>query len=761
VQAATAALLVVLQLVPMPATASPRVEPPQAVVQAQAWTLCWTRTQPRSRISEPRPHSDHAGLSSAAAGCLAVASAVCTKRTKAVVAAWQRGSSSRRRRQLETCAIRLGSKTSSATLRKAASSENASAPEQAVEKQESAKREQKKSGEEEEEEDEEEEELQYRQATPRERQFGYFATPSQSSSGQGKPVSLPISQLHAVAAQRQLPLMLDASPVRSEASEIVSAWAELLLECQKQAPQLLKFWHTGVGPLLRLASAVPRERWLRSPHESWAAGTGAKGAETAAELVPGFLDGPEGPGEGAEVLPCLEALVRHLLCRYDVPGAVSGGFTWSDGAGGVLRERPGREVVLCSGIGLQQCIRFIRLYAAVGSGEGKPVSLAKEILTPGLTKKMVRSLLSGTVGLPPPPPVEVPDAARHVQPVSVTLAGPLAALRTAQIAALGGPEALARALAGGTRLGSDLGAPDEESFAESVMAWACRFADTPELADGRAAAMAVEWLLSQHRGEPGFSVIVAGNSRAPKKVLEAARRAAASLELQRLQATGQRFLPNPWGIQGFVKRDVMTAFGSPFENSARQWLQMLGLRGIAVSEEVPNSWHGDEYEYSSAEASFLAEPSVQRRATVRIDEILSFEYLQHVGQTMRNCLRVERRGGASLMKYLSRVRSRESSFWVMTITAEPGEGEAEEQGAEEMPVQHLLLVELYNDLRVIHQAEGPHPRRWPRPDAWRWLQEWAEQEGLRPDGPEGVTVGPYGSYRGHLDRWDIRRCFLW
>lgn len=92
----------------------------------------------------------------------------------------------------------------------------------------------------------------------------------------------------------------------------------------------------------------------------------------------------------------------------------------------------------------------------------------------------------------------------------------------------------------------------------------------------------------------------------------------------------------------------------------------------------------------------------------------------------------------------------------MTITAEE-----EEEGEEVAPVQHLLLMEVYNGLNVIHQAEGPHPRRWPRLDAWQWLQEWAEQEQLRPDGPEGVTVGPYGSYDGRMDRWDIRRCFLW
>jgi len=93
----------------------------------------------------------------------------------------------------------------------------------------------------------------------------------------------------------------------------------------------------------------------------------------------------------------------------------------------------------------------------------------------------------------------------------------------------------------------------------------------------------------------------------------------------------------------------------------------------------------------------------------------------------------------------------------MTITSEADEEDTDSREV----VQELLMIEVYNDLKIIHQAEGPHPRRWPRPDAWRWLQEWAEQQGLRPDGPEGVTVGPYEGYEGRRDRWDISRCFLW
>jgi hypothetical protein len=337
------------------------------------------------------------------------------------------------------------------------------------------------------------------------------------------------------------------------------------------------------------------------------------------------------------------------------------------------------------------------------------------------------------------------------------------------VAALGGSTELGRTIAGGTPLGKDIGTPDEEEFASQAMAWAIRFADAPEFSvDGGDSALckSVEWLLGQHAADPGFSTVVGGNPRSPKKVMAAAARDAMSMELRRLQTSGQRFLRNPRGVKPFLKRGVMAAFGSAFDAGRPEWLEKLKALGLpqdlpSMSEEpVPNSWHGDEYEPSDREEAFLANTKNLRKATVRIEEIMSFEYMQHVGDTMRNCLRVERRGGQSLMKYLSRAKTRESSFWVMTITADGDEDDTEE-AAGEAPVQHLLLVELYNQMGVIHQAEGPHPRRWPRADAWRWLQEWAAQEGLRPDGPEGVTVGPYGGYFGDRDPWDINRCFLW
>eukprot|EP00913_Durusdinium_trenchii_P001990 g1841.t1 len=377
--------------------------------------------------------------------------------------------------------------------------------------------------------------------------------------------------------------------------------------------------------------------------------------------------------------------------------ALAGGFTWSDGAGGTLREREGREVVLCSASGMSLCLRFIQLFREVCQGTRKPVAAAQDLLSSTLTKKMVGQLMaSAAEELPKPPPVEVPDSTRHVQPVEVTLQSPLMALRRAQleIHAAGG-KVLGDAL-GRTRLAKDLGTVEEEEFTLELLAWLSRFAEElvvdacePEFQESSSAAQCVEWLLSQRALDPKFSLVLGGNPRAPKKVLAAAKRDAATLELERLQQSGQRFLPNPAKIKGFVKRG---------ENEAKRgeatWVPerlrfLIGEASLLREPSPPNSWQGDEYEPCEAEETgerFLQDPKYLRKATVRIDEILSFEYLQHVGQTMRNCLRVERRGGMSLMKYLSRGLL---GPW-----------------KEVAPVQHLLLMEVYNGLNVIHQAEA-------------------------------------------------------
>jgi len=627
----------------------------------------------------------------------------------------------------------------------------------------------------EEEEDSDEDELPWerRQATPRERQF-YGAGGGQRRPT-GRDVDLPLCRLHAAITQKHLPTMMEAAGLKtSAAGEVIGAWTELLEACQTQAPELLETWNAGVMPLLRIAVAVPRDKWVRSPAEPWALPRQAPepppppAPKADKEEDERFYAEPEpptmreGPDVGAASLPQLEALVKHVLCKYELPAVLARGLVWSYGGGGVMRECPGREVIVNSASCEQQSIRFTRLLAAVGAGEVKPIVAAKEMLTPGLTKKMVGTLLASdeSAKFPGLSPVVIPEDVRFIQPETVIQASPLAALRIAQVVALGGTEALASAIVG-TRLGKDIGIPEEEEYAETVMSWLIRFADAPELADLKVQRQAVEWLIEQHDLDPNFAINVAGNPRAPKKVVSAAERSAGSLMLQRLQTSGQRFQRNPATIKGFVKRGVICPVGNP--NQAPQlpeWAKKMGLPIDFDSTEVPNSWQGDEYETCEIENEFMTNQDNFRRCTVRIDEIMSFEYLQHVGDNMKNCLRIEKRGGSSLVKYLRRVQSRDSSFWAMTITPEIDEDEEASAGKVE-EVQYMLMLEVYNGMKVIHQAEGPHPRRWPRPDAWQWLKEWGEREGLSPDGPEGVTVGPWGGYTGRLDGWALQRCFLW
>lgn len=539
----------------------------------------------------------------------------------------------------------------------------------------------------------------------------------------------------------QLPALLEDC---DDDAEVLESFADLCDAANEQSPALCSCWDGGVAALLRIAAAAPRRTWLRSPSERWAP------EEPQEERLRRLLLEGDAGADASDPLAALDALVRHLLCKHHdaALGAPAGGFTWSDGGGVAYQDRSGAAIVLCSFPALRLGMRFARLAAAVGQGES-PVDAAKKYLTPALTKKMVRAFMAGPGAdhVPPPPLLEVPDNLHFAQPDSVRLLSPLGRLRAAQVAALGGPAHVARAAVLGTRLGVDLAPPEVEEFAISVLEWACRFADAPELQDVDVAGRAMDWLLAERVADAGFSLTLHGNPRSPKKVAAAAERARASLELQRLQTTGELFDPNPTGIKGFLRRNVSAAFDPGCS--------------VAMSERrPPNSWNGDRYQPCEEEELLLKDPDARRMATVRVEEILSFEYLQYVGRTLQNCLQAQRRGGSSLFKYLSRARARDSSFWVMTITADDQE---EEGGSRD--VEHLLLVEVYNRLRVIHQAEGPHPRRWPRADAWAWLKEWAQEQGLRPDGPEGVTVGPggYEDWDGNdnVDPWDIRGCFLW
>ena len=106
-------------------------------------------------------------------------------------------------------------------------------------------------------------------------------------------------------------------------------------------------------------------------------------------------------------------------------------------------------------------------------------------------------------------------------------------------------------------------------------------------------------------------------------------------------------------------------------------------------------------------------------------EIGSLRRLIYEGKQLDNCL--EDRYDSQL-KYVMRARQRVSSFWSFTVTYE----DADE------PV-YMLLAEVWH-LRqgnIIRQAEGPRPRTIPGPEAWYWLTEWCDAEGV------------------NLDTWDI------
>ena len=64
----------------------------------------------------------------------------------------------------------------------------------------------------------------FTKATPRERQFGMYESPRRRRSSSQGAVEVPLSQLHVVAAQRQLPMLLEALPETDASEAIFVLW---------------------------------------------------------------------------------------------------------------------------------------------------------------------------------------------------------------------------------------------------------------------------------------------------------------------------------------------------------------------------------------------------------------------------------------------------------------------------------------------------------------------------------------------------------
>jgi len=103
-----------------------------------------------------------------------------------------------------------------------------------------------------------------------------------------------------------------------------------------------------------------------------------------------------------------------------------------------------------------------------------------------------------------------------------------------------------------------------------------------------------------------------------------------------------------------------------------------------------------------------------REAEIVVEELLSAESLLTVGEAMRNCLRT----GRGLAKYCHRARSRSSSFWA--VSARRGGGARE-------TAEYMLIFEVWNQSRIVHQAEGPGSS-FPSDVPLGYMQMWAEEQ---------------------------------
>lgn len=278
---------------------------------------------------------------------------------------------------------------------------------------------------------------------------------------------------------------------------------------------------------------------------------------------------------------------------------------------------------------------------------------------------------------------------------------PLHALRSAQVDALGGERwvvegirgsLLGRSLLGG---GGDDGTAVCEPFGAAVIGWCVTHA--AELQEPHAVATAIDFAIEMRRQVGDYSLA----GRTPKTVREAMEAyALTSITFD----SDERFMPNPRGLKGMFVTNATIPAGTkvevPYDDRINAGLERLqaGYKGRYEMGEGSNEGRG-------------ATPS-----TVRITEVLSLKRLIHEGKMLNNCLEDKY---DSQVKYVMRARQRVSSFWSFSIVV----GDV---------VNYVLLAEVWH-LRagnIIRQAEGPRPRTIPGPEAWYWLGQWCEQEGI-------------------------------
>lgn len=111
-------------------------------------------------------------------------------------------------------------------------------------------------------------------------------------------------------------------------------------------------------------------------------------------------------------------------------------------------------------------------------------------------------------------------------------------------------------------------------------------------------------------------------------------------------------------------------------------------------------------------------------------EVLSAAELHDVGLRMGSCLQTN----DGMRKYTAKGRTRRSSFW--TISKRPAAAPGEAPGAD-AERQYMLVFEVWNQSRIIYQAEGPHfgleGGYYPTDEALDYMQWWAEEQRVQWD----------------------------
>lgn len=356
----------------------------------------------------------------------------------------------------------------------------------------------------------------------------------------------------------------------------------------------------------------------------------------------------------------LRSLVAHLIEKWEVPPALHSALNYIDGT---MPSEAAHRISMA----------FLSVHTAAGRGDSNVLTGLKSHVSPAAgkkTAKMFSKLTNESLG--------------------GCRSSPLHGFRRAQVDSEGGQKWVAdgvcESLLGDAILPTD-GEGPTEGFASDVINWVCL--NQEKLEGAYQATSLINFFFEMKALQHNYTMV----GRSPTNIGKAFEAYVAStVNFDDDDGYEERFQPNPRGIKGMLELKATIPNGTIVD---APFLYYEKKNNVLGGEGRPGG----------------------KEAAIRISEILSFRRLRYEGEQLDNCLES---GLRSQIKYLSRVRNRESSFWSLTKQEEGG------------PVEHLCLIEVWhlrhgNDIR---QAEGPRPRTIPSAEAWYWLDKWCKQENI-------------------------------